>query len=209
MIEDFLSNWNSLYKTHKASIVEGSAKVHEYDEGAHFTDLDIIVGKAITFPSREFDSFSLFDAISNKNCDGAFLIEREENLFDLVLIELKSSFDTKRLFDAKEQIISSLPKINVLLSVLKDHPDLTIRKSYGIIVSLSPTDEQLNWIKGKSMLPKSQWESCTCGLTLYLDRCMKVKTLELPMNQQYLPTNFEVYYYDSPESHLTIEELPV
>lgn len=208
MLNSFLANWNSLYNNHVATIVNTIAQVHENDVSAHFTDLFININRAVSLPSRDLDAFSLFGAINNKNCDGAFLIEIQYGVFDLVFIELKSGYDTEKLFDAKEQVLYSLPKLNILLSSVKDYSRLSIRKTYGIIVSLSPDDNDLNWIQGKFNLPRNQWGKHTCGLKLYQDRHIEVDTPNLCIDSKYLPKKFDLYYFESQADNLTID-LPV
>ncbi len=208
MMEEILNSWNSLYIEHPALLYKDEVEIMELDNQALFTNLSFKVEEAISIPSRELDAFDFWSAISKKNCDGVVLVKLDIDLFDLVLVEMKSSFEAETIYEAKEQIIHSLPKINILLNAIDCYSKIKIRKSYGIIVSLSPTDERLDWIKGQSMLPRSQWGNNTCGLTLFLDRYMNVNSSNWRINPTLLPNNFDIYYYDSTGAKMTIE-LPV
>lgn len=208
MIEEILDSWNSLYIEHPALLHKDEVEIIELDNQALFTNLSFKVEEAISIPSRELDAFDFWSAISKKNCDGAILVKQDTDLFDLVLVEMKSSFETEAIYEAKEQIIHSLPKINILLNAIDGYSKIKIRKSYGIVVSLSPTDEKLDWIKGQSMLPRNQWSNNTCGLTLFIDRYMNVNSSKWKMNPTLLPNKFDIYYFDSTDAKMTIE-LPV
>ncbi len=205
MIKEILDSWNSLYKEHPALLYKDEIEIIELDNQALLTNLSFKVEEAVSIPSRELNAFDFWSAISKKNCDGAVLVKRDVDTFDLVLVEMKSSFETEMIYDAKEQIIHSLPKINILLNALDCFSRIKIRKSYGIIVSLSPSDDSLNWIKGQSMLPRNQWGNHTCGLTLYLDRQMNVSSSKWRMNPTLLPDNYDIYYYESSDAKLSIE----
>jgi hypothetical protein len=85
------------------------------------------------------------DNIFNKDCDGIVLLKYNNKKYCL-LIELKSTFDTERIYKAKNQIMSSYIKLNMSLGLLADyHKDEF--EYIGIIVSQEPNDEDIAWMQ--------------------------------------------------------------
>jgi len=84
------------------------------------------------------------------DCDGIMMFEKDGQKY-LFFSELKSGFDARRINKAKNQIISSYLKINMLLSVLSDYnkQDYIIK---GFIFSNPPTTTDFQELSKVKML---------------------------------------------------------
>lgn len=204
MKEKIEREWNALYVRHKAVVCLGTISIFESDRQAKMRNLDIQCD-AVSLPSRELSGFNFWNALSNKNCDGAVVVDRGKDSCDLVLCELKSSFSTQELWDAKVQIVDSLIKFKILLSTLPSSD--VIKNAYGIVVSIQPTTEKLQWIKSMSMLPREKWGEHTCGLTLFMDGKMRSRIANSNWSSQVCPREVLLYYY-SCEGPTLIISLP-
>lgn len=211
MLQQICDNWNALYATkkddHKAKVVKGEVDIHEpQQKGGCLTDLKFEVTEAIEFPSRRFESYTAWDSLSEKNCDGAFLIKSSDGKYDLVLIELKSKFDTKDIYEAKEQIVESLIKLNILLKSSKFFSTISIRKIVGLIVSKEPTQvDQLNWLGKMIMLEESKLGIYTCGVMLYKNHYYQADTGEGRFSNEIIGDKIEIYYHPCNDTTETID----
>lgn len=99
--------------------------------GSRFLTLQSCIAKDMTSFFQSYGAQSIF----NKDCDGVTIFEDRDKRY-LFLTELKSSFD-QRIAEAKHQLLSSLLKINLLLTLT---PGWQIEKTIikGFIVSPRP-----------------------------------------------------------------------
>jgi hypothetical protein len=193
MLNNILDNWNKTFKTHPSVLYHNSVDVIESEENAKLKKITINVHEAISFPSKEFCSFDLFGSLSNKNCDGALLIHNLDNTYDLVFVEMKSTFSTDEVFKAKKQIVESRIKLQALFGILTNLNKFPIRKTYGIITTLSLDDDQKNYWSKLQMLPD---EKLDFGWVL-----VKYSNYDAPVlydNRFRLPQtmNFQLYFSD-------------
>lgn len=127
-----------------------ASHILERDKGATFTSVDWTNGYFMTFdPTIAKDMTSFFSKykapeVFRKDCDGVMIFEENDKRY-LFLTELKSSFDTTRVCEAKTQLLSSYLKINMLLNLTQGWKNEgTIVK--GFIVSPAPNkDKRAEW----------------------------------------------------------------
>lgn len=184
MLSDFCNSWNSLFKNHAAEYHAGSVTIVEEGATAKNKTLTVNCPEAVSFPSKHFDSYDMFSALSNRNCDGAFLVANANGSYDLLYIEMKSRFDSREVFEAKCQIVETSAKMRSLLQMLQPFGNIPIRKIYGVIETQQlDADQEAYWLK-LQMLPDNQLDF---GWRLIKYGIVKAPTLlstELNMPQQ-------------------------
>lgn len=208
MLSNVASEWNLIFQNHKLNTKTNSISIVENDPGSKFKKLTININKALDIPTRDFSQFDLFEGLSNQNCDGGVISKNDDGTFDIVFIELKSGFDSDKLCEAKNQIIESYIKMNILMSTIPLYNNIIIRNRYGIIVSLEPDVKKINWIDKMLQSSESSWGKYSCSLTLY-KRSLKNSPAFLPTNNtkfssNIIPKNIDIYYYTSKVDNLTI-----
>lgn len=173
-LNEIANNWNSVYINHKTQTYDNSIEIVENEKSAKIKRVKIDnISQAISFPTRDFCKFSLFGSLSNKNCDGAIMILNEDGTYDILLFELKSTFSTQELFDAKKQIIESRLKLMSLLNILAANEQIQIRDIRGYITSLKLNLDQRNlW----SELQMKTDDKLEFGWKLYKYGCVEVPT---------------------------------
>ncbi|MCC8113291.1 MAG: hypothetical protein LIP03_04710 [Bacteroidales bacterium] len=105
------------YDTSRAIVTESSlqSKINHLEwTGSCFQCIDPAIAKEM---SSVFQKFGNQNNIFCCDCDGLTIFEHEGQKY-LFLTELKSNFDSKDLYHACEQLISSYIKINMVLSLL-------------------------------------------------------------------------------------------
>lgn len=213
MLNKICENWNNLYActdpklyNHKAKIVGGTVNVHENQvQDNCFTDLYFNVKEAIEFPSREFCSYSAWNSLSNKNCDGAYLIEKTNNTYELVLIELKSAFDTNEILKAKEQIVASLIKLKILLTCSKYFSQINIIRSVGLIVSCLPNENTLPYLKDMLMLNDEDLGRKKFAINLYKNKHCEADIRDDRFSARIIGNKIDVYYHCCSGTSTTID----
>lgn len=164
MLKEFCKSWNAVYKGHEAEYHAGSVTIVEKGKLAKNKSLTLNCGEAVSFPSKQFDGYDMFSALTNRNCDGAFLVTNEWGTYDLVFIEMKSRFDSHEVLEAKSQITETRAKIKSLFQMMKIFPSLHIRNVLGVIETKQLDEDQENlWLK-LQMLPD---ESLDFGWKLF------------------------------------------
>lgn len=209
MLNDLKENWNRLFfknGDHEAKMVSGMVTIHEDQEinPDGFTDLTFNVLEAIDFPSRKLDSFNHWNSITNQNCDGAYLVKNNDSTYDLVLFELKSNFDTTKIFEAKTQIVKSLIKLRILLKSTKLFSRIKLRRTYGIIVSKEPNDGQLAYLNKLDICDRNDLGNDYCGFMLWKYQYLKADTREKDFSKDIIEDKIDVYYYPSQGTIATI-----
>jgi hypothetical protein len=149
---------NSIKKIYpKCNITRGchTCCIEESDRQASVRQLSFDIPEYILITNTFASSLDSFfktngsDNIFHKNCDGIVLLKYKDKKYCL-LIELKSTFDTERIYKAKNQIMSSYIKLNMSLGLLADyHKDEF--EYIGIIVSQEPNDECIAWMQRKEI----------------------------------------------------------
>ncbi|MBQ8703967.1 MAG: hypothetical protein IJ524_06295 [Bacteroidales bacterium] len=101
------------------------------------------------------------------------MIKNDDETYDILLFELKSTFSTQELFDAKKQIIESRLKLTSLLNILAINEQIQIKNIRGYITSLKLNLDQQNlWSK----LQMKTDDNLDFGWKLYKYRKIDVPT---------------------------------
>lgn len=161
MLNSICSDWNQLYIQHPAVFCHDSVTIVEKGNATKNKtnkSITVLCRDVVSFPSKELNQFDLFSACSNKNCDGALLCKSEDNTYGLVFIEMKSRYDTKKVHEAKCQIVESRMKMKPLLKMLSSFNKVAIKSVLGIIVTLELDEDQKNWWSKRQLLNDSDLE---------------------------------------------------
>lgn len=156
MLNEFSSAWNALYKKHPSEYFKGSVTITEYDEDAKNKTLTINCSEVVSFPSKHFNCYDLFSALTDRNCDGVLLISNDDGTCDLIYVEMKSRFSLEEVFKAKTQIVDTCAKMQSLLHMMKDFSSLPIKRVYGVIETKSLDNNQEDWWLKQQMLPDEE-----------------------------------------------------
>lgn len=141
-----------------------------------FHRIDPVIVKDMTSFFRIANSSDLF----HFDCDGIILFEKNGKKY-MFFSELKSSFDTSDIFHAKDQIISSYIKINMIMHLLRcyNSNDFIIK---GFIACLPPRSGFLRDLYRQQMyMPGSKYKE-EAEFTLALCYCEGKKTTLIPKN---------------------------
>lgn len=148
MLNSFSAAWNSLYTKHPSEYKTGGITITEKGSEAKNKSLTVVCDEVVSFPSKQFDCYDLFSALTNRNCDSVLLIKNEESSYDLVFVEMKSRFDSRECFEAKCQITETSAKMQSLFQMMKSYVTLPIRRVYGVIEYQQLDEDQENlWSK--------------------------------------------------------------
>lgn len=180
MLNKIVEEWNTLYKKHPVRRCQGNYVLDEDERNAQLRHLTINGVDAIDIPSKKMDTFNCFGAFTNGNCDGILLIKNSDGTCDLVFLEMKSKYSTEEIFGAKNQIIESLKKVNILLNNLYSYDKIHIKRVYGIIACIKPDLDALDWIKQQTNLPEDAWKKHWLGLKLHVKGNVAIDTRSLP-----------------------------
>lgn len=105
-------------------------------ENARFMIINPALAKGLKGFFESYKSVPLF----HDDCDGLMLFEHQDQRY-LYASEMKSSFNTKEIAHAKEQLISSILKINMLLT-LTQYWKIETTKVKAFIVAPLPEDKE-------------------------------------------------------------------
>ena len=200
MLNKFSAAWNSLYAKHPSEYKTGGVTITEKGIDAKNKSLTVICDEAVSFPSKQFDCYDLFSALSNRNCDSVLLVKNDEGTYDLVYIEMKSRFASKETFEAKCQITETCAKILSLLQMMKPYGSLPIRRVFGVIEHQQLDDDQQDlWLKFQQ-LPDDDLDF---GWKLIKYGTVKGKTLFNPELAMPSEMTFRIILSDA--AHYTIQ----
>ena len=209
----FCSDLNSIfpkysmeYSNKDISIKETSSqsKVKELIwSNSCFQYIDPTIVKDLTSFFQKANSSDIF----HNDCDGITILEENGKKY-LFLSELKSTFDSSDVFHAREQIISSYIKINMVMHLLRCYnKDDFIAK--GFIVGLPPNKDYLRDLHKEQFLDcnnqynaESKFVLDLCygnkekKITLSPNDCHKLK--KLPLGDKCLFNEMEFYYIEVP-----------
>lgn len=180
-----------------------SAKVKEIVwSNSDFHRIDPNIVKDMTSFFKIANSSDIF----HLDCDGIILFEKDGKKY-MFFSELKSTFDTSDIFHAKDQIISSYIKINMIMHLLRcyNSNDFIIK---GFIVCLPPKPGFLRDLYRQQMCkPGSKYkedaeftlELCYCKsqkTTLTPKDCFKLKSL--PLGDKGIFRSIDFHYVEVP-----------
>lgn len=212
IISTICDKWNKIYSKdcYKASLIDSVLPVLETDKNARFKKLIIKeIRETVVFPVLSVSCETRLDSMKEK-CDAIALYENSDGTYSLLLIEMKSGFDTQKLFYARTQIQQSAVKIMSLLSSIKEYRKLQI-SPYGIIVSLAPNSDREDYLSKISMLPPEEQGNERFALNLYANSgrdAVVINEDNGSIEQESLPFPFPFRYYASEGEELVIN-LPV
>lgn len=208
MLNRLCDSWNRQYPLRGCGMgkatpvaVEKSRLVleEEVNKDHGFRELTLDIAQAVDFHSKELEGFDFRGSLCGKNCDGAYLVSNGDGSCDLVLIELKSNFDTDKLYEAKKQIVNTLIKLNVLLSANRAFHTCSIRRTYGIIVSIEPDSNTKNWLRQMMSSDEKSLGNRALGVELYRKGKKAVGCGMPEFDTSVAPEEFVIYYLPSPK----------
>ncbi|MGL5785214.1 MAG: hypothetical protein ACRCX4_00125 [Bacteroidales bacterium] len=134
-------------KSHLFKTTKDKAEIIEHDKNSKVKKLNIINQDNFllidTELIRDFSSF-FKDEILKKDSDGIVLFELEKGKDKakyIYIIELKSTYNSVEIYKAKNQIISTYIKLNILLNAIQPF-NKTKYKFKGFIIALTPSLEK-------------------------------------------------------------------
>ncbi len=199
------------YCRRAVSVKESSstAKVKELIwSNSDFHKIDSTIVKDMTSFFQKANSSDIF----HLDCDGIVIFEEKGKKY-MFFTELKSTFNKSELFSAKDQIISSYLKINILMHLLPCYncDDFVIK---GFIASLPPKREYLRDLyKQQFLKPGSQYQTdadFALNLCYFKDKkitlvptdCFKLKGL--PLGNTGIFKRIEFHYVEVPDGTSSI-----
>lgn len=172
MLNEFSAAWNELYKDHPSEYLTGSVTIAEEDEEAKNKTLTVNCSEVVSFPSKHFNGYDMFGALTDRSCDGVLLIANPDSTFDLLYVEMKSRFSLQEVYKAKKQIVETCTKMRSLLQMMKDYYLLPIKRVYGVIETKKLDDNQEDWWLKQQMLPEEDLQ--------FGERLLKHETIQAP-----------------------------
>lgn len=200
-------NYMMEYRKENVSIREKSAdaKVKELRwHNANFQCIDAAIVKDMTSFFQKSGSPDIF----HSDCDGILLFEGGNGHKYMFLSELKSTFDASDVYHAKDQIISSYLKINLIMHLLRcyNSDDFIVK---GFIACLPPNPNYLRDLYKQQMYkPGSRYQT---EAEFVLDLCYnkEKKTIvrprdchklkDLPLGSTGIFKEIEFHYVEVPE----------
>ncbi len=157
----FCSDFAKIFPAYCCQPYSGSVDISEKDSQAKVRKLTLANGTCFQYIDTAIvkDMTSFFqkantDEIFHHDCDGMVIFDGNDGKKYLYIAELKSTFDSSDIYYAFKQIISSLVKIQMLLSLLPCYnPSDFVCKAF--IVSLPPNAQYLRDLQRKSISNKS------------------------------------------------------
>lgn len=172
MLNEFSAAWNELYKDHLSEYLTGNVTITEEEEKAKNKTLTIHCSEVVSFPSKQFNGYDMFGALTDRNCDGVLLIANPDGTCDLLYVEMKSRFSLQEVYKAKKQIVETSTKMQSLLQMMKDYSTLQIKRVYGVIETKKLDDNQEDWWLKQQMLPEEDLQ--------FGERLLKHETIQAP-----------------------------
>ncbi|NDV57393.1 hypothetical protein [Bacteroides sp. 519] len=205
-LKTLFPNYDINYHIGKTTISEKGIQakvkeIHWVNSDFHYIDTSIV---------KEFTQFfqkSGTPHIFHLDCDGIILFEENGKKY-IFISELKSSFDMRDLYYAKDQIISSFIKINMILHLLPNYrkEDYVFK---GFIACLSPNAEFIRELhKGLFFKRGNRFKTeAEFADELYHDKSIKLKASEcdqlrnLPLGNNCLFNELEFHYLEVPSGN--------
>lgn len=175
-----------------------------------FQNIDQLIVKDFTSFFQTAGAAGLF----YDDCDNIMMFEKDGQKY-LFFSELKSNFDSQDVYHAKDQIISSYLKINLLLNLIPNYKteDFIVK---GFIFSYPPDQEYLRELYRKQMFkPGSKYKAeaefildlCyqSTSTTLTPLSCHKLKGL--PLGERGVFQRIEIHHIQVPKdvSSITLD----
>ena len=188
-----------------------SAKVKEIIwRNSDFQYIDSAIVKNMSSFFRQSSASDIFCL----DCDGIMLFEDADGRKYMFFSELKSTFDTSDIFHAKDQIISSYLKINMIMHLLRcyNSDDFIVK---GFIICLPPNKNYLRDLSKQQMLNRKSKYKTEAEFTIDLCCTKEKKTVlepldchklrGLPLGNTGIFKNIEFHYIEVPNGCSSIE----
>lgn len=192
-------------KSNLFTITDDKVVIDEPSVNSKVKKLSILnQSKFLKIDTKLIKDFSTFftDESLTKDCDGVVVFETPDTKY-IFIVELKSGYNSQEIFKAKDQIISTYIKLNILLNII--HP--FNKENYvfkGFIIALTPGSEK---ITGMSKL--TQREDIKFAYDLSVNRSVNVrfstqKASQLPLNTNCCFDSLDINFIgaDSAEAEL-------
>lgn len=162
--------------------------IHEQDAGASFKTVIIrdIAPKSYSIDSDLYRNkfqkvFDNSTTLNDNDCDGCAIIHFNEKKY-ILLVEMKSKFDTAKISKAYKQALTTLLK-NLMLFSLCDGYNINEYDVSILIACLPPSDDQKVWLKHNYMqMQNSQTciqQDCCFATRLYIEEEINTKMRDI------------------------------
>lgn len=179
--------------------------IYEHEVGASFRTVTIrdIEPKSYSIDSDLYRNkfkkvFENSSKLNDNDCDGCAIIYHNEKKY-ILLVEMKSKFDTNKISKAYKQALTTLLKNHMLFS-LCDGYDVTEYDINILIACLQPDNNQKDWLSHQYMqMQNSQTyvqQDCCFATRLYFEKKIDTKMKDI--------TFFQMYPFAAPISDLNI-----
>lgn len=215
-LSDLKDNWDDVYDKIKSSSISSTIEVLEEDPLATFKKLEFINGRFLSIPNQAIKNLTpIYNLLSNrlrcfgKDCDGIIITEKEGRLF-IILVELKSSFSTENISDARYQIISAYIKIKMLLSIIEEYNSKEIIFK-SIIVSHELEPNKITNIASKAQLKEEDSNGSKFASKLYFSGQTDLNPINSPgvklkgLNPEIKLNKLPLYYLKTNKHELSVD----
>lgn len=201
-MRDLITRFDKLFPVYSSVAFNGCCTVEEKEnrKADAFLKLEINgingyeISNCVAKDSTSFFSKAGSGEPLNHDCDGIFFVEYDNKKY-LFLCELKSTFATKEIIKAKEQLVGSYLKMHSLLSLLQGYKQDEIEVR-GLIASFQPETERLLFIEKRREIDKS------CHFCSFLNKEHKYMMPKASCEKFYAPLcvpDFTIYYVGVPD----------
>lgn len=212
------SNLKSLFPVYEMEYFRDSVLITEQSSTAKIKELKWInscfqnIDTKIVKDLTSFFQGSGAPEVFNWDCDGIIMFEEDGNKY-VFLSELKSSFSSQDLYHAKDQLISSYIKVNMILHLLPGYrkQDYVFKAFIAILPAkksyIRDLHKELLFNRGSRYKTEAEftdelYNSSGRCLTLKATECDKLK--ELPLGDNCLFNELEFYLIEVPDESSSI-----
>lgn len=213
------SNLKQLFPNYAMGYFRDSVLIKENDAKAKVKELKWInscfqsIDTKIVKDLTGFFSRNKAPDVFNWDCDGIIIFEENGNKY-VFLSELKSSFSSSELYHAKDQLISSYIKVNMILHLLPGYN----KQDYifkAFIISLPANGsyirdlhKELLFTRGSKYKTEAEFADELCNsanrcLTLKATECHELK--DLPLGDNCLFNELEFHFIEVPHGASSID----
>ena len=189
-------SYQSVYDMSQVQVIDGEWVVHEREPNAIFRTLKIesIHEPSFALANSEYKCthakiFEKSSTLKDLDCDGFAVVTHEGKKY-VVAVELKSSFDTKKVLQAYEQSVFSFLKNHMIFSLCQGYSV----EDYDILIVIGcclPNGDQKVWLKDQMMLimngVKSVHRDVYFAVKLFYE-----KSASCPMGSSHFLENLEL-----------------
>ena len=169
----------TIFDSSNCSLINNEWTVHEHEDGASFKTVRIRDVQANSYcvdkdlyRNRFAKIFENSTQLNDEDCDGCAIVHHNQKKH-ILLVELKSKFDSTKISKAYRQALTTLLKNHMLFS-LCDGYDI---KEYDIsilIACLPPDEDTKTWLSHQYMLMRDSKtnvaQDCCFAVRLYFEK---------------------------------------